>query len=112
MKAVIKRELKNYLKNPVLWLGLIVVILMLYQMLNPYLKIHYFQSEREMEGLHPKNIDDADISEGYVESTEEEQMELACRLVKKEMVKMLGMKEQEAEQILNAMLQKKMSAEE
>lgn len=112
MKAVIKRELKNYLKNPVLWIGLIVVIFMLYQMLNPYLKIHYFQSEQEMEEVQPESIDDADISEGYVASTEEEQMQLACGLVKKEMVKMLGMKEQEAEQIMDEMLKKKMSAEE
>ena len=27
MKAIIKRNLKNYLKNPIFWIGLIVVSL-------------------------------------------------------------------------------------
>ena len=43
MKAIIKRNLKNYLKNPIFWIGLIVVLISMYQTLAPYLSIHYVQ---------------------------------------------------------------------
>ena len=47
MKAIIKRELKKLLKkNPVLWVGLVFIIFQLYQTLNPYLEIRYYQSEK------------------------------------------------------------------
>ena len=37
MKAIIKRNLKNYLKNPIFWIGLIVVLISMYQTLAPLL---------------------------------------------------------------------------
>ena len=45
MKAIIKRNLKNYLKNPIFWIGLIVVLISMYQTLAPYLSIHYENGE-------------------------------------------------------------------
>ena len=35
MKAIIKRNLKNYLKNPIFWTGLIVDLISMYQTLAP-----------------------------------------------------------------------------
>lgn len=112
MKAVIKRELKNYLKNPIFWIGLIFVTIQLYLILKPYLQIHYFSSEQEIQSLVPENIADADITEGYVLSTEEEQMDLTCQRLKGELAQYLGIAEQEAEQILNQMRQTNMSIDE
>ena len=34
MKAVMKREVKNYLKNPLFWVGIVVVIFGLFQILS------------------------------------------------------------------------------
>lgn len=31
MKTIIRRELKNYLKNPILWVGMLAVIFGIYQ---------------------------------------------------------------------------------
>ena len=45
MKAIIKRNLKNYLKNPIFWTGLIVVLISMYQTLAPYLSIHYVKPD-------------------------------------------------------------------
>ena len=45
MKAIIKRNLKNYLKNPIFWIGLIVVLISMYQILAPYLSIHYVKPD-------------------------------------------------------------------
>lgn len=112
MKTIVKRELKNYLKNPVYWVGLAFMIVVLYQILNPYLNIHYFQSDQEIEELKPESAADADISDGYVLSSEEERMDLACGLIEKDLVKTLGISEQEAACITAEMRQKKLSAAE
>lgn len=109
MKAIIKRELKNYLKNPVLWIGLALMVFQLYQILNPYLQIHYFQTEKELQEVEPDNKSDVDIMEGYVLSTKEEQADLAYGRIKKAMVKQLDMTEEEAAVILDEMRQKNMS---
>nr|WP_294469852.1 ABC transporter permease subunit [uncultured Sellimonas sp.] len=77
MKAVMKREVKNYLKNPLFWVGIVVVIFGLFQILSPYLEVKYFRTEQEVKAAKPENIDDADIMNGYVKSTEEERMDLA-----------------------------------
>lgn len=112
MKAIIKRELKNYLKNPVLWIGLVFIIFSLYQILNPYLQIHYFETEQELQEQKPVKKADADIMDGYVLSTKEQRMDLTCEKVKKEMMKELGITEQETTQILDDMRDRGLSIHE
>lgn len=112
MKAVIKREFRNYLKNPILWAGFIVVVIGIYQMLNPYLKIRYIQSEKEAEQLKKVNLSDADIMDGYVPSTAEQQLELGYETIEKTFVEGLGTSKEEAAQIVEGMKQKNMSKEE
>lgn len=112
MKAVIKRELKNYLKNPVLWLGMLFIIFQLYQILNPYLQIHYYQTQQEIDAKEPESKGDADISEGYVKSTKEEQMELAYEKIKRVMPDELGISKEAAGQIVDEMREKDMTIDE
>lgn len=109
MKVIIKRELKNYLKNPLLWLGLLFALFWLVQFLSPYLTIHYFQSEQELEALEPGNIADADIMEGYLPATEEERMEIAIKKELPNIVEVLGITEGEARELLNEMRQRGLS---
>lgn len=72
MKAIIKRELKNYLKNPIFWIGLLLVIAGTYQCLKPYLKIHYFKSDQEIQSIKNSSEGDAYVSEGWVPYTPEQ----------------------------------------
>ena len=60
MKAIIRRELKNYLKNPFFWIGLFFIVFQMYQILSPYLHIHYYQQGEAAEELAEENIGDAD----------------------------------------------------
>lgn len=108
MRAVIKREIRNYLKNPVFWIGLLFILFELFQILNPYLQIHYFQSEQEVEALEPDTIADADITEGYVKSTEEERMNLTSDKIKKDMAEFLDITEEEAGDIVDGMRRENM----
>ena len=54
MMAIMKREIRNYLKRPLFWLGVVIVVLGVYVHLDPYLKIHYIRSF--MKGRFMKDI--------------------------------------------------------
>lgn len=73
MIAIIKREIKNYLKHPLFWLGLLIVIWGMFGNLRSYLEIGYIEKLPEVSGedakvrYHP----DADISDGFVPTPQE-----------------------------------------
>ena len=99
MKAIIKRNLKNYLKNPIFWIGLIVVLISMYQTLAPYLSIHYVKSDETFRKV--KMASDGDVMEGCIPATPDKERELW----EKEIVKILqdtengfGMSEVEADE--------------
>lgn len=74
MKAIIKRNLKNYLKNPIFWIGLIVVLISMYQTLAPYLSIHYVKSDETFRKV--KMASDGDVMEGCIPATPDKEREL------------------------------------
>lgn len=77
MKAIIKRQIKSYLKNPVFWMGIFVVFVGVYQLVSPYLTIHYVEENEKLPTEEGKPWDwDGDIMDGYVPSTSEKQREL------------------------------------
>lgn len=112
MKAIIKRELKNYFKNPLYWIGLAVISLMLYQILRPYLDIRYFESEEELNAVNPENSWDGDIMEGYIPSTPEQQMELGYEELRLLFTEEFGIPAEESEQIIEEMRSSGMTIDE
>ena len=110
MKAIIKRNLKNYLKNPIFWIGLIVVLISMYQTLAPYLSIHYVKPDETFRKV--KMASDGDVMEGCIPATPDKERELW----EKEIVKILqdtengfGMSEAEAEAVISEMKQMKIT---
>lgn len=99
MWCIMAREIRNYLKNPLFWVSLLFVAFMLYQLLTPYLGIHYFQAGEELPELDVERMGDADIMDGYVPSTEEQRLELAWMQFGRELVEMLGLTEDEADRL-------------
>lgn len=79
MKAIIRRELKNYFKNPIFWIGLLIVISGVFQMVSPYLNLHYFKSDEEIQNLTVSTISEADIIYGYIPSSFEQQKSFALQ---------------------------------
>lgn len=112
MKAIIRRELKNYLKNPFFWIGLFLIVFQMYQILSPYLHIHYYMQEEAAEELPEEKIGDADITDGYVPTDEGKRMDLACEWVKNDMAQALNMTQEEVGEILAGMRRADMSLEE
>lgn len=77
MKAIIKRQVKSYLKTPVFWVGILVVFIEVYRLLVPYLTIHYVEKDEKLATEEGKIWDwEGDIMDGYVPSTSEKQREL------------------------------------
>lgn len=61
MKAIIRREILNYLKRPLFWIAIVVVIFGVFQQLNPYLNIHYITSEDELENEYPETVHEGEV---------------------------------------------------
>lgn len=65
MKTIIKRSILDYLKNPVLWIGLMIIVASMYQCLSPYFQIHYIKQNEQIT-QNKAALKDADIMDGYV----------------------------------------------
>lgn len=79
MKAIMKREIRNYLKRPLFWAGVLIVIFGVYQNVKPYLRIHYVKSQEELDILtedDPATVMDADVSDGYVPTSEKDRRKI------------------------------------
>lgn len=101
MKAIIKREIKSFLKNPIFWIGLVIMTVGIYQLLEPYLNVHYFKSNQEIQSIMVANPDDADVMYGYVPSSAEEEREAGFKELRSEMVDRMGQPEQEADTVID-----------
>ena len=66
MIAVMKREIKNYLKRPLFWIGFFIVLAGVFHDLKPYMEIHYIRSEEEINRELPEYAAEGEITEGYV----------------------------------------------
>lgn len=101
MKAIIKREMKNFLKNPIFWIGLVIMTAGIYQLLGPYLNLHYFKSDQEIQSIVVANTDDADVMDGYIPSSAEEKRETGYGELRSEMIDRMGLPEQEVDTVID-----------
>lgn len=109
MKAIICREFKNYMKNPLYWVGIIILIISIYSSLSGYLDIHIFSSSQEAKQLKEVSPTDADVMNGYIPTTEEEQIDIGLKNIKQTFVDSYDMSEQEAEQAIQDVKAKNLS---
>lgn len=102
MKSLIKRSVTSYLKNPLFWMGLIVIIISVHQCLAPYLSIHYMTEDEKIPDEVP--LTDADIMDGYVPVEDEKRRELWEEEIYKNLrdqEKGFGMTKKEAGQVIS-----------
>lgn len=76
MWSILKREVKNYIKNPLFWIGIIAGILMIFQNVSPYLKIHSLADGETIVNDYPDTVHDGDVYEGYVPTDPQRRREL------------------------------------
>lgn len=97
MLAVLKREVTNYLKRPLFWLGIAVVILGVYSQLNFYLQTHFLSPGEQIVNDYPETVHAGEPCEGYIPTPPEERRSLWDAAVKEIFVSVFGMSSAEAE---------------
>lgn len=97
MKAIVKREIKNYLQNPIFYAGTIIIIIGLYQILAPFLNLHYWENDKQIQDIQLEVLNDADITEGYIPTSVEEQAKIGFKEIRKELINILEMTGEEAD---------------
>lgn len=105
MSAILKREIKNYLKRPLYWIGILIVVLGVYQNLSPYLGIHYLEQGEAIENEYPDTVREGEVYEGYVPSSEEKQRTDWEKSIQDTLVAEFQMSQSEAEEVINGMEQ-------
>lgn len=103
MKAIIRREILNYLKRPLFWIAIVVVIFGVFQQLSPYLNIHYITSEEELKNDDPETVLEGEIFEGYIPLSEEEHRRLWEKTIRENLLAEFGMDEGEISDVIQEM---------
>ena len=66
MWLILKREVKNYMKKPLLWCGIAVCVFMIFQNVSLYLNIHYLAEGETIVNDYPDMYRNGDVMDGYV----------------------------------------------
>lgn len=103
-------ELKRYLRNPIFYIGAIIVALGVYNCVSPYLKMHYFNSESEIHTLEEySEIADADIMDGYIPTTKEEQYKMGLEKIGQIMVDELNFSQLQKKELVRKLVKSNMT---
>lgn len=103
MRAIIKREIKNYLKRPLFWLGIMIVIMGVYNATAPYLETHYLSPGEKIHNDYPETIHSGDVYEGYIPAAEEQQRKIWNEKIRETLRLEFQMSEQEVQNIMEHM---------
>lgn len=96
MLTILKREVLNYLKRPLFWLGVAVVILGVYLHLHFYLQAHFLAPGEQIVNDYPETIHAGETWEGYIPTPAEERRALWDAHVEETFVSVFGMSSAEA----------------
>ncbi len=103
MRAILKREVKNYLKNPLLWLGIVSGVLMIFLNVRPYLNIHYLREGETIVYDEPETYGDADVYCGYVPTEEGLRRGLWEERIQETLSSVFGMDNEGAQSVIDEM---------
>ena len=100
MWAIVKREIKNRIKSPIFWIGVIMVILGIYQSVSPYLRIGS-PLEETMNYDLPEMVHEGEVYEGYIPSTKEQQRKAGEKKIQETLILEFSMDQTEADAVIN-----------
>lgn len=103
MCSILKREVRNYMKKPLFWVGIAVVAFMVFQNVSPYMNIHYLTEGEEIVNDYPEIFREGDVFEGYVPMDGESRREAWEEHVQETLVAEFQMKQEEAQAVINEM---------
>ena len=116
MKVIISREIKNYLRNPLYWIGALIIMATVFLCLKDYLNIRWYSVDEILTKPDDVTEDDADVYYGYIAAdetvSEEEKYERGLDHVREDFIQVFGMSETEADEAVNDIKSRHMSIAE
>lgn len=105
MVPIIKREIINYLKRPLFWLGIAIVVFGVFQNVSPYLEIHFLKEGETIVNDYPDTAykGDVEVYEGYVPSSEEYMRKSWEKSIREVLISEFQMDKKEAEAVISKM---------
>ena len=97
MIAIFKREIKNYLKRPLFWVGILLVIYGVFNTTSPYLTTHYLGQGEKIVNNYPDTVRLGDVYEGYIPANPEKHREIWSGQIKQALIDELEMSNLEAQ---------------
>ncbi len=103
MWSILKREVKNYVKNPLFWLGIAMGVLVVFYNVSPYLNIHYLREGEDIVNENPETYGDGDVFNGYVPTEDALRRELWEERIRENLISVLGMDHVGAQSVIDEM---------
>ena len=103
MRSIMKREVKNYMENPLFWLGIVIGVLMVFQNVSPYLNIHYLREGETIVNDYPETYTDCDVYDGYVPTEEGLRREMWEERVREILISEFKMGSEGAQSVMDEM---------
>lgn len=103
MWSVLKREVKNYIRSPLLWLGTAAGVLMIFQYVSPWLEIHYLAEGETIVNDYPETIHEGEVYEGYVPTEEGTRREMWEERIREVLTSEFGMDRAEVLSLIDEM---------
>ncbi len=103
MWSILKREVKNYMKNPLFWLGIAIGVFMIFQNVSPYLKIHYLREGETIVNDEPETYADRDVFHGYVPTEEGRRREIWEERIREVLISVFKMDNEKAQSVIDEM---------
>lgn len=103
MWSILKREVKNYIRKPLLWLGIAIGVLMVFLNVSPYLNIHYLAEGETIVNDYPEMVHDGDVFDGYVPTEKGLRREMWEERILKVLVSVFKMDNAKAQSVIDEM---------
>ena len=104
MIAIFKREIKNYLKRPLFWVGILLVIYGVFNTTSPYLTTHYLGQGEKIINDYPDTVRLGDVYEGYIPANPEKHREIWSGQIKQALIDELEMSDLEAQSVMSKLV--------
>lgn len=93
MCFILKNKMFRIMKNPVYYIGGILMLVFVYIQCSKYLQIKYITSDSEIKVVDEDSYGDADVMDGYIPMSEEEKVGIGFENLRSDLIEVVGMNE-------------------
>lgn len=100
MWFIIKNKFFWILKNPIYYIGAILVFFLVYSQCSTYLRVNYFDIDSVIEDVPVEYLGDADIMDGYIPMTEDELLVKGIENLSRDLIESIGVPKEQVNDLI------------